>query len=349
MSEPSLADRGVTRRYFVIVGSVAAAFIVWRLYSVVVLFFGAILLGLVLRALAQTLNRFTRMPQAMGVALTVLAILTAIGAVVWLFGSQLQAQFALLAADLPQSVSMLLRDAQATAWGQWLMQQVKDADISAATGLIAGRLSTFLGSAFRVMAYLAVLLFAAAYLAVQPERYYYGLLRLVPRERRARSAEFLKVSALTLRRWIVGQSLTMLLVGMLSALGLWMIGIKAPLVLGLIAAVFAFVPYIGPVLASVPGILMASTQGLLPAFYAALVYGTVHFIEGNLLTPLVQAEAVRLPPVLTIFAAVAFAILLGPVGVLLAAPITIVALVAINIFYLEDVLGDTRVWPDNKM
>lgn len=347
-SEPSRPNRAFTRRYFVIVGSVAAAFVLWRLYAVVVLIFGAILLALVLRALAQALNRFTRIPEPIAVALIVLTILAAIGAVVWLFGSHLQAQFMLLAADLPQSVSTLLRDVQATAWGQWLMQQVKDADLSAATGLIAGRLGAFLGSAFRVAAYLAVLIFAAIYLAVQPERYRDGLLRLVPGDWRVSFAEFFEVTATTLRHWIVGQFFTMLSVGMLTALGLWIIGVKAALALGLIAAVFAFVPYIGPIMASVPGILMAATQGLLPAFYAAIVYGMVHFIEGNLVTPLVQAEAVKLPPVLTVFAAVVFAILLGPVGVLLAAPITIVALVAINIFYLENALGDTRVWPDKQ-
>lgn len=349
VSEPSLPDRVFARRYFLIVGSIAGAFVLWRLYAVVVLIFGAILLGLVLRALAQTLNRFTRMPQPIAVALIVLAFLGAIGAVVWLFGSQLQAQFALLAADLPQSVSILVRDMQATAWGQWLMQQVRDADLSAATGLIAGQLGAFFGSVFRVVAYVAVLAFAAVYLAIQPDRYRDGLLRLVPTDWRARFTEFLEVTATTLRRWIVAQSFTMLLVGILSVFGLWMIGVKAALALGLIAAVFAFVPYIGPVMASVPGILMAGTQGLQPALNAAIVYGAVHFIEGNLLTPLVQAEAVKLPPVLTIFTAVVFAILLGPVGVLLAAPITIVALVAINIFYLENALGETRAWPNKKM
>jgi hypothetical protein len=71
----------------------------------------------------------------------------------------------------------------------------------------------------------------------------------------------------------------------------------------------------------------------------------VHFVEGNLLTPIVQAEVVKLPPVVTLFAALIFGLLLGPIGVLLAAPLTVVLLVAVNCFYNEDVLGDRRVWP----
>jgi hypothetical protein len=59
----------------------------------------------------------------------------------------------------------------------------------------------------------------------------------------------------------------------------------------------------------------------------------------------VQAELVKLPPVVTLFAALIFGLLLGPIGVLLAAPLTVVLLVAVNCFYIEDVLGGRRVWP----
>ncbi len=348
MATAPIPDGMFGRRFLLVLACLVGAFAVWRLYAVVVLAFAAVLLALAVGTLAQALSRVTRMPQAIAVALVVIGLLACFGAVGWLFGSQLQAQFTLLAADLPQSLAMLLRDVQASPWGRWLVEQVREADLSGATGLIAGRIGALFGSTFRVLAYLAILLFAAVYLAVQPKRYSDGLLTLVPRDWRPRCAEFLEVTAATLRRWIAGQSITMVLVGTLSALGLWIVGVKAPLALGLIAGVFAFVPYIGPVMASVPGILMAATQGLLPAFYAAMLYGAVHFLESNLLTPLVQAEAVKLPPVLTIFAAVIFAILLGPVGVLLAAPMTIVALVGINIFYLENTLGETRVWPHGQ-
>jgi predicted PurR-regulated permease PerM len=113
----------------------------------------------------------------------------------------------------------------------------------------------------------------------------------------------------------------------------------------LLAGLFAFVPYVGPILSSVPGILMAATHGPLSAFYATLLYAGVHFVEGNLITPIIQAEVVELPPILTLFATLVFGILLGPIGVLLAAPLTVVLLVLVYTFYLEDTLGDTRRWP----
>jgi predicted PurR-regulated permease PerM len=71
----------------------------------------------------------------------------------------------------------------------------------------------------------------------------------------------------------------------------------------------------------------------------------LHFLEGNIINPLVQAEAVELPPVLTLFATLVFGLLLGPVGVLLAAPLAVVLLVAVNALYIEGILGERCVWP----
>ncbi len=218
-------------------------------------------------------------------------------------------------------------------------------NLTAATGQVAGYIAGLFGSAFRATAYLTVLLFAAVYLAAQPERYRHGLLRLVPSDRRARIGGVLDLIGATLGRWLIGQSVTMIFVGTLTAFGLWWLGIAAPLALGLIAGMFAFVPYVGPILASAPGILIAAVQGPMPALYAALLYAGVHFVESNLITPLVQAEAVELPPVLTLFAALVFGLLLGPVGVVLAAPLTVVLLVVVNAFYLEDTLKERRAWP----
>ncbi len=323
----------------------AGTFALWRLSSVIVLAFGTVLMAVLLRSLAGALSRFTRMPEAWAVAPVVLALLTVIGAVGWLFGSQIADQFDLLAVDLPQTVEKLAHDFRATACGAWLFEQAKDISLAGATGQVATYLASFFGSVFRVLAYVAVLLFASVYLAAQPERYRLGLLQLVPPERRDRAAEILDLMGTSLRRWIVGQSITMTVVGTLTGVGRWALGVNAPLALGLIAGMFAFIPYVGPIVASLPGIVMAATQGPLEALYAATLYGGVHFVEGNLITPLVQAEAVKLPPVLTIFATGIFGMLLGPVGVLLAAPLTVVFLVAVNTLYLEDTLGERCAWP----
>jgi len=137
----------------------------------------------------------------------------------------------------------------------------------------------------------------------------------------------------------------MTVVGTLTAIGLALLGVAAPIALGLISGMFAFVPYVGPILASVSGILMASMQGPVLVGYVIALYAGIHFVEGNIVTPLVQAEVVELPPVLTLFATLVFGLLLGPVGVLLAAPLAVVLLVSVNALYIEGILGERRAWP----
>ena len=89
------------------------------------------------------------------------------------------------------------------------------------------------------MAYIAVLLFAAFYFAVQPTRYVDDLLRLVPAPRRGGTKEILELLGITLRRWLIGQAITMTVVGTLTAIGLALLGVTAPVALGLIAGILA--------------------------------------------------------------------------------------------------------------
>jgi predicted PurR-regulated permease PerM len=339
------ADRPFGRHLLLVVLAGAGVLTVWRLSDVLILAFGTALLALLLRGLARVVSRWTPIPEAWAVGPVVLVLFALFGAVAWLFGSQIATQFDYLVATLPQGFSQFVHDFGANPWGEWLLGLARDMSLTTATGQAAGYIAALFGSVLRATAYLVVLLFAAVYLAAQPERYRHGLLQLVPRDRRARIGDVLDLMGATLGRWLIGQSVTMAFVGTLTAFGLWWLGVAAPLALGLIAGMFAFVPYVGPILASAPGILIALVQGPMLALYAAALYAGVHFVESNLVTPLVQAEAVELPPVLTLFATLAFGLVLGPVGVLLAAPLTVVILVVINALYLEDVLGEPRAWP----
>jgi predicted PurR-regulated permease PerM len=336
------------RKLLLIAGIAASALALWRLSDVLLLAFGSILLALVLRGLAGIISDRTRIPEGLAVAAVVFVLTSAFAAFAWLFGSQIATQFELLAVDLPQGISQIVSDLRSTQWGAWIFLRAQEVNLTSATTQITGYVTVVFGSIARTAGYLAVLLFASIYLAAQPDRYFQGILRLVPQKRRERVEVIFRLTGRTLQRWLVGQSFTMALVGLLTGLGLWGLGVPAPLALGLLAGLFAFIPYVGPVLSSVPGILMAATHGPLPAFYAALLYAGVHFVEGNLITPIIQAEVVELPPILTLFATLVFGLLLGPIGVLLAAPLTVVILVIVNTFYLEDALGERRSWPAGR-
>ncbi|MGJ4941052.1 AI-2E family transporter [Bradyrhizobium sp. HKCCYLS1011] len=339
------ASDSFARRLLLVCLAGASLIAIWKLSEVVVLAFGAALLALLLRGLAHELGRRTGLPDHWAVLPVVTALAGSVGAIGWLFGAQISAQFSVLAKDLPQSLSEIAREFGSSSLGIWLLGRVQDVNLGTATGQAAGYIAALFGSVFRAGAYAAVLLFAAIYLAIQPMRYVEALLRLVPAKNRERSRDVLDLLGTTLRRWLVGQSVTMAVVGTLTTIGLFALGVAAPIALGMISGLFAFIPYVGPILASVSAILMAAMQGPMLAAYVIALYAGIHFIEGNLITPLVQAEAVELPPVLTLFATLVFGLLLGPFGVLLAAPLAVVLLVLVNTVYIEGLLGERRVWP----
>jgi predicted PurR-regulated permease PerM len=181
----------------------------------------------------------------------------------------------------------------------------------------------------------------AIYLAAQPQRYRAGALRLMPAGARARAERLLDIEQNILGRWLAGQLAVMAVVGVLSGVGLWALGIKAALVLGLVGGLLSFVPYVGAILAAVPATLFALAQG--PAFAAAVIamYAAVHFVEGNFITPIIQSEATSLPPVVTLVSVIASGLLLGPQAVFLAAPLALFIGAAIEVLYVEPVIVNT--------
>jgi predicted PurR-regulated permease PerM len=103
----------------------------------------------------------------------------------------------------------------------------------------------------------------------------------------------------------------------------------------------SFIPYIGPLLALIPMLLVASLQSLTVSFYALAVYGVVQFAESNLISPLIQKRMVSLPPALLITAQMMGGVVAGGLGVLLAEPAAVVTMVLVQMLYIEDVLGES--------
>jgi predicted PurR-regulated permease PerM len=164
-----------------------------------------------------------------------------------------------------------------------------------------------------------------------------GFLLLLPEGARDRVGKALDASGRALRMWLRGQVLSMAAVGVLTALGLWAVGVPMAIPLGILAGILDFVPFIGPLAAAIPGILVAFSQGPQVALYAALVYLAVQFVEGNVIMPMAQQWAVNLPPVLGLLAIVAFGVVFGFLGVLFAVPLAVVVHVLVQRLWVQDV------------
>ncbi len=131
---------------------------------------------------------------------------------------------------------------------------------------------------------------------------------------RKRVREILYEIGDTLSWWLIGKVASMLFIGILTWVGLSIIGVPLPLTLGLIAGLFSFVPNFGPILSAVPAILLAFIDSPTKALYVLILFVVVQLIESNLVTPIIERRTVELPPVLTIVAQLALSILIGGTG-----------------------------------
>jgi predicted PurR-regulated permease PerM len=143
-----------------------------------------------------------------------------------------------------------------------------------------------------------------------------------------------------LRWWFVGRLTSMAILGTLTALGLWFLGMKAALLLGVLAGLLSFVPYLGPILSAIPALLIATLDPSVSLVSVALLYAGIQFFESYLITPLVQERAVSIPPVVLISAQAIMGVLSGIIGILLATPLAVTTIVLVQTLYVEERLGD---------
>lgn len=99
-----------------------------------------------------------------------------------------------------------------------------------------------------------------------------------------------------LGKWLKGQFISMLMVGALTSLGLWLLGVPSALALGLLAGLGEFVPLIGAFATAIPALLAASTVDMSTVVYTLVLYVVIQQIEGNLIMPMVERRMVSLPP-----------------------------------------------------
>jgi predicted PurR-regulated permease PerM len=200
------------------------------------------------------------------------------------------------------------------------------------------------GSVFSVtmeaLADAVIVFFVSLYLAYNPRSYVKGFLRLVPPGLRDNASKLIDTLGDTLKWWLIGIFMMMLVVGVLSGVGLWLLNIPLALTLGILAGLLTFIPYFGPIVSAIPAILMALLVDLSHAVYVILLYLVIHIIEGYILSPLVQQRTVYLPPILTLAAIAGMSVLLGIPGLIVATPATAILLVLVKKIYIEEILGD---------
>jgi predicted PurR-regulated permease PerM len=132
---------------------------------------------------------------------------------------------------------------------------------------------------------------------------------------------------------MLGQGLVMLIIFALDALGLYLVGVPYPLILGIFAGFMEIIPFVGPIISGVPGVILGFIISPTTGFLAFIVYFIAQQFEGNVVVPLVMKKAVGLNPITIILALLIGGKLAGVLGIILSVPIA----AAISLF-VRDVM-----------
>lgn len=317
--------------YFLALGAV-------KLANLWILIFGSVVVAVVVRAIADPLVDRFRFKDGLAVLTAIATILAVLAGIGFLFGQLISEQVHQLLLKLPGAWAQLQARLEASPAAGQIIEQLQNLGSEAGRALaIAPRIAMGAISGF---ATLVLVLVAGVFLAAQPSRAREGVLVMAPKGVRPRLREVMNTCGLALKGWVKAQLLSMVLVGSLVGLGLWAIGVPAPLALGLVAGLAQFVPIVGPIAAATPALVVAATGGAQMLLLTLALFVGVSQLEANLITPLVQKSVASLPVVLGIFAVVAFGTLFGPLGVLFATPLTLVLYTMLTMLYRQDVLHD---------
>lgn len=335
-------DLHFAKRVIIALGVIAIAYFLWLTSDVMLLVFAAILLAILLHSFAQAISQWTHLPHSISLLVAVVCIFGLIAGFAYFFGAQLSGQLMQLADSLPEAI-----DSAGRRFGiEYAAQRLQDT-IRAETGSrLLSSVTRWSYSILGALANFLLVLVAAIYFAIDPGVYRRGFAMLFPPDQHPRVLSALDAAGNVLRHWLAGQFVTMLLVAAISMLAYWWIGLPSPIALGIVAGLFNFVPYLGPVLSALPPLLFAlsmDTQTLLWTLGAVVV---IQQLEGNVVTPLIQRRAVSLPPALGIFAIVVFGVAFGILGVFLAVPLAASLLVLIRKLWVRETLhADTTKTP----
>lgn len=327
---------GFTTRALIVVALGAGAFLLWHLRFVLVLLFGAVLIGTIIRAIADPFRKHLRFPDSLAVLTSFLFILAVVVGTGWLLGAQLTQQTQLLAKSLPSALDTV--DTWFAGLGfdhpveSWLQQ------LQSSGGSIVSRFGGWLATGSAAIANFLIVVSGGVFLASQPRFYRSGAVKMVPSDKRGLVGEAMDESETALRMWLKGQLIAMIVIGVMTAAGLWLLGVESWLVLGILAGMFEFIPFAGPILSAIPGVLIALVQSPELALWTAAMYFAVQHSEAYFIQPIIQQYAVEVPAVVLLFSLLAFAMLFGIVGILFAAPMTVVSYVMVKRLYVVEAL-----------
>ena len=330
-----------------------AALAIWfiiRVVEVLLLVFIAVLCAVYLSAVTDLLERRFRLKRWIGLASAVVATVAAVVGIGALLVPPVIDQTQALISGLPQTLTKIQNVLAAWAREYPVLFPTELANpasglvgglIDAAAGFLRGSILPYATAGGKLFIESASVVVMALYLARQPLLYRDGVLSLLPPKHRPLGAHVLDDAGATLRAWVVGQLLAMMILAALTALGLWALDVPYWLAFGIFTGLVAVVPFFGTLVSTLLPALFVIESGDWIRVVAVILLGVaVHVAEANLVVPRIMQHRVSLPPVLTIASVLIMGTLIGVAGLVVAVPVLAVTTVFVRHVVQGALYGD---------
>ena len=333
---PPEEDERYLRRLFQLVAVIFIVTIIVLTQNLLLLAFGALLIALLLCVITDFFVRTLALTRSLALMAATCVFLGALGLIGYLFYTELAFQAETLAERLPRAWEDMQRTLRDGTIGQLLLNSLQS----------RGTVTWLTNEARAIVAGVAVVLFnflivlsASVFFAADPARYRNGLALLAPHRYRQMTTESLSEIGTALKLWLITQSISMVVMGGLFTLGLWLSGVPAYGALGVLGGLSEFIPYVGPILAMIPALLLAfAGEGSLTG--VLLTYFIARIIQMNVITPYVTGRVVSVPPGYYIFLILAAGYIFGTFGLFFSGPLAILIYTAWLKLYSRETLGD---------
>lgn len=305
--------------------------------DVLLVVFAGLLFGVFFGGGGEWLARRIGIGRGWGIGLFMLLIILALAGASLAFAPAVAEQFDQLVEEVPAAIERVRAQLEKYAWGEELLRRAAPGALMSNGG--DGTAAAAVTTTFGALGSLVIMFFVGLYVALDPDTYRLGFISTLAPSMHPGGNDVLRKAISTLKNWLVAQLMAMAVVGSLTWLGLWLIGVPLAPILGLIAALLAFIPNIGPIIAAVPAVLLGFSDSPTTALMVVGLYLGVQTLESYFITPLIQQERVSLPPALIISMQLLIGVLFGVLGLALATPLAALGLTLVREVYVGRYLG----------
>jgi len=302
------------------------------LFSVLLLSLAAILIAIYFHGCASILQRNLHFSAKLSIFVSVILNIALLVGFFWFVGARLQHQVSALSDTLPETIQNAKDQMSQNPIGSKVLEYLNSTGNSQKMMTVGKR---FFSSSFGIISDLYIIILLALFFTASPSLYKKGIIHLLPVKAKNKGDELMNDLENVLKKWLKGQIIGFFFIAVLTGIGLLIIGMPLVLTLALIAGLLNFIPNFGPIIALIPAGLLALMQGPTTAIIVICMYTFIQIIQSAVTQPLIQKKMVSIPPALTIIGQVAFGMLAGFWGVLLAVPIVAILMTATNKLYVE--------------